>query len=54
MTRTLALSALLSTLLVGPTYAADPVSKTVADLYKEKADAQRQGGHTPRQSRQGQ
>jgi hypothetical protein len=37
MTRTLALSALLSTLLVGPTLAADPVATTVADIYKEKA-----------------
>ncbi len=38
MTRTLALSALLSTLLVGPTFAGDTVSKTVAELYKEKAE----------------
>jgi hypothetical protein len=37
MTRTLALTALLSTLIVGTAYAADPASKTVAELYKEKA-----------------
>jgi hypothetical protein len=38
MTRHLALSALLSILLAGSAAAADPLAKTVADLYKEKAE----------------
>jgi hypothetical protein len=37
MTRTLALSAFLSALLVGPVYAADPATRTIADIYKDKA-----------------
>jgi hypothetical protein len=38
MTRTFTLAACISFLLLGPAYADEPVSKSIADLYKEKAE----------------
>ncbi len=38
MTRTLARSVFLAALIAGPASAADPATKSVADIYKEKAE----------------